>query len=66
MALVKEYNLVVSVSPFNCPICNSLLEYVQVVEGDEIRIHEDYFQCKTCFTHIDNKQLDEDLPGFCD
>jgi len=66
MALVKEFNLAISVSPFHCPTCNSPLEYVQVMEDDEIRIHEDYFQCKTCFTHIDNKQAEEDLPTFCD
>lgn len=65
MTVVKEFNLIVSVSPFNCPKCQGPLEYVQVL-ADERRILEDYFQCKSCFTHILNKQMEEDLPLFCD
>jgi transcription elongation factor Elf1 len=66
MAIVKEYKVLISASPFSCPVCNHQLEYVQVLVDDENRILEDYFQCKACFTHIQNEQMEEDLPGFCD
>ena len=56
----------VTLSDFNCNICNGPLNYVQIL-NDDIRIQEDFFECKNCGKRIESKFLrEEDIPEFYD
>ena len=56
----------ITLSDFNCNICNGPLNYVQIL-NDEIRIQEDFFECANCGRRIESKFLrEEDIPEFYD
>ncbi len=66
MLQAQECVLKISETVFTCSCCNSALDYVQQINGENC-IENDYFVCESCGSKIESVlREEEEVPAFFD